>query len=367
MSKVDFVDSAMSILEAVQRGENPDDTVSVSAKLILRETTGKKTKNRDVYRALCEQNVASSISMDDMREFVVINALFEGTLTREDAIKVALDEFKKVDSVLSCYFFRYRENDRALVGHFCDKGESIIEEISFSKDKLLPDGLMKNDNGMLIFFSLAYKNEVYGYAALAVDTSYATFVNFKIEYLLSQVGQNINKLELYEKLFGISDVMSLYIKDPLTGTYNRRGFEQKISGLFNEDGSPKNELAVVSVDMDGLKYINDNFGHNSGDEAIKETARSIDSALNPGEFVARMGGDEFAVVLILSEVGRVGKFIRNVRNNIKKINQSGKYEFEIGSSIGTCELTKWHDVADCMNKADKAMYLEKKAKKKNRD
>ena len=367
MSKADFVDLAMGILEALQRGEEPDYEVAVSSKLILRESTGKEDKDRDVYRALCEQNVASSISMDDMREFVVINALFEGTLTREDSIGVALDEFRKVDSVKSCYFCRYRENDRVLSGYFVDKGENVVNDIPFPNGQLLPDGFRDEDKGTVIFFSLSYKNEVYGYAALVVDTSYATFINFKIEYLLTQVGQNINKLELYEKLFGISDVMSLYIRDPLTGTLNRRGFEQKISELFDEDGNARKDLSVVSIDMDGLKLINDNYGHNAGDEAIKETAKYIENALNPDEFVARMGGDEFVAILILSEVGREGKFIRNIRNSIRDINKSGKYEFEIGSSIGTCGLTRWHDVADCMNKADKAMYLEKKAKKKNRE
>ena len=367
MSNNDFVDSAMSILEALERGEEPDFNVSVSTKILPRESTGEEAKDRDIYRTLCEQNVAASVSMDDRREFVVINALFEGTLTREDAIKVALSEFNKVESVKSIYFCRYRENDRSLVGHFSDHGKEIIEDISFSNDKLLPEGFENDDSGLLMFFALAYKNEVYGYAVIVPDMSYTSYINFKIEYLLTQVGQNINKLELYEKLFGISDVMALYIRDPLTGALNRRGFEQKISKLFKENGEPYKELAVASIDMDGLKYINDNFGHNAGDEAIKEIANILDGALNPDEFVARMGGDEFAVILILTEVGRVAKFIRNVRNSIKKINQSHKYEFEIGASIGTCDIIKFQNVPECMNKADKAMYLEKKAKNKNRD
>ncbi len=367
MSEVDFVNSAMEILEALQRGEEPEYSVSVPARLIPRESTGKEDHERDVYRALCEQNVASSVSMDDMREFVVINALFEGTLTREDLIKASLDEFKKVDSVKSCYFFRYRENDRVMVGYYKDRGENVIEDVPFPNDRLLPDGIEEKDTGMITYFALSYKNDIYGYAALVVDTEHPMFINFKIEYLLSQVGQNINKLELYSKLFGISDVMSLYIRDPLTGVLNRRGYEQKLSGLFDKDGNAFKELAIISIDMDGLKYINDNFGHNAGDEAIKETANILDSALNPGEFVARMGGDEFVAILMLTEVGRVGKFLRNVQSNIRKINKSGKYEFEIGASIGTCGLTKWHEVADCMNRADKAMYLEKRAKNKSRD
>ena len=192
------------------------------------------------------------------------------------------------------------------------------------------------------------------------------FINFKVEYLLTQVAANMNKFELYEKLFGISDVMKLYITDPLTETLNRRGFEKKISEKFDKDGKMIKEIAVVSIDMDDLKIINDTYGHNAGDDAIKETATCIDQALNPGEFVARMGGDEFEVVLVLSEIGRVGKFIRNVRNNIRQINLSGKYPFELSASIGTCEVQDWHGVGESMKKADKAMYLEKKAKKKGR-
>ncbi len=181
-----------------------------------------------------------------------------------------------------------------------------------------------------------------------------------------KVGENMNKFELYEKLFGISDVMSLYIKDPLTGILNRRGFEKRLSEKFDKEGRMKKPLAIVSIDMDNLKTVNDTYGHNSGDDAIRELARCIDNALNSDEFVARMGGDEFEAVLVLNEPGRVGKFIRGVRNNMRTVNQSGKYPFEMGASIGTCDMTDWHGVGECMKKADKAMYLEKKAKKKGR-
>ncbi|MCR5701463.1 MAG: GGDEF domain-containing protein, partial [Lachnospiraceae bacterium] len=152
----------------------------------------------------------------------------------------------------------------------------------------------------------------------------------------------------------------------LTGLLNRIGFEKKITELFDKDGQRVCDLAIVSIDMDGLKFINDNFGHNSGDEAIKETSKCIYNALKSKEFVARMGGDEFVAVLILTDVGRIGQFIRSIRNNLKEVNEKGKYQFELSASIGTSELTDWKDFLECMSKADKAMYLEKKAKKKNR-
>ena len=79
-----------------------------------------------------------------------------------------------------------------------------------------------------------------------------------------------------------------------------------------------------------------------------------------------MGGDEFVAVLILTDVGRIGQFIRCVRTNLKDINEKKKYPYELSASIGTSELTEWNDLLECMSQADKAMYLEKKAKKKNR-
>ena len=334
--------------------------------LILKESTGDVNVERDAYKTLCLQNAETSVTMDDKREFVVINALFEGVLAKEPAIEVALDQMKSIASVKSCYFIKYGENDRVLVGYFADKGENKIGDINFSDDILLPEGMENEEHGTRIHFGITYKNEVYGYCILIVDTSVHEFINFKIEYLLTQIGQTINKLNLYSKLFGIADIMTLYIEDPLTGTLNRRGFEKKISDMFDKDGNLLKDIAVVSIDMDELKYINDTFGHESGDSAIREIAVCIEKALESCEFVARMGGDEFEAVLILSEPGRVGKFIRHVRANIREINLAEKYPFELSASIGTCDVTDWQTLAEAMKQADKAMYLEKKAKKKNR-
>ena len=361
-----LVDSAIETLESIVAGNRPELETYIPGNLILRESTGDVEVQRDVYAALCDLQAEVTVTTESAREYVMLSDLFEGALTKEAAKQLTLDQFRSVESVKSCYICRYRENDRDIAGYFTNRGEDHTENVEFSKDKLLPDGLEDDGKGMRIHFALAYKNEVYGYMVLVVDTEVPNFINFKIEYLLSQVGQNMNKFELYEKLFGISDVMSLYIKDPLTGILNRRGFEKKISEKFDKDGRAIKDLALVSVDMDELKFINDTYGHNSGDSAIKELAKCIDNALYAGEFVARMGGDEFEAVLVLSEPGRVGKFIRSVRNNIRDVNESGNYPFELSGSIGTCELNDWHEVAECMKKADKAMYLEKKAKKKNR-
>ncbi|MBR2549753.1 MAG: GGDEF domain-containing protein [Clostridiales bacterium] len=365
ISEETLANAAMELLEKIHANENTDLYVNVSGDIVFRESTGDEDTGRDVYQALRDLKVAKSNSIESMREYVLLSTDFEECLTRESLIKVTLENLRKFSSVKECYLCRYCENDRLLSGYI-DSNGAVGEAVSFPNDKLLPEGFLDDVNGTVIFLPVVNKNVVYGYAVLVVDTAENGFINEKIEFIFMQVGQVINKLDLYQKYFGIADIMDLYIKDSLTGLLNRKGFDKRITELFDKDRKKLYDLAVVSIDMDGLKYINDTFGHNSGDEAIKQIAKCVYNALNPKEFVARMGGDEFEAVLILSDVGRIGQFIRKVRTNIKEANAKGKYPFELSASIGTCELTEWGELVDCMSKADKAMYLEKKAKKKNR-
>ena len=358
--------SAMELLEKIHDKESPDLYVTVSGNIVARESTGDVDEGRDIYKAMRDLKLTKANTIDAMREFTVISALFDSALTGESAIHVTLDNLRAMHSVKSCYLCRYRENGRELVGYFKDKGDLYIVSDAFPNDKLLPEGFMDGHIGSYIFLPLSYSNVAYGYAVLDVDMTERFFINEKIEFIFLQVGQIINRLELYQKLFGIADIMDLYTKDPLTGILNRRGFETRLTELFDKNGNKLHDLAIASIDMDGLKEINDTYGHNTGDEAIKSLTRCIDNALKSGEFVARMGGDEFAAVLNTSEVGRVGQFIRAFRNGIREFNEKGNNPYELSASIGTCELTQWNELIECMNKADKAMYLEKKAKKKNR-
>ncbi|MEA2438940.1 MAG: hypothetical protein QOH76_364 [Thermoleophilaceae bacterium] len=86
--------------------------------------------------------------------------------------------------------------------------------------------------------------------------------------------------------------------DPLTGCLNRRGFEEQagdaIRAAASADGGM---LAVVLVDLDGFKQVNDTGGHAAGDEVLRQTAQRLASAARPGDLIGRLGGDEFAVLL----------------------------------------------------------------------
>ena len=366
ISEKEFAYSAMELLEKIHAKANPDIYVTVAGNIVPRESTGDQDPNSDVFKIIRDLKLSKHDSIEALRQFALITTTFDAALTREECIQVSLENLRELPSVQDCYLCSYRENNRELIGYFKDKGSISIMSEPFPNTELLPEGYLNEESGSHVFLPLSYMNMAYGYAVLRVEMTEHFFINEKMEFIFLQIGHLINKLELNQKLFGIADIMDLYIKDPLTGMLNRRGFETKLSKFFDKKGHKLNDVAIASIDMDELKYINDTFGHNAGDEAIRSLARCVDNALNPGEFVARMGGDEFAAIIILGEVGRVGQFIRTVRDNIRKINESGANPYELGASIGTCELTEWSDLIECMNKADKAMYLEKRAKKKHR-
>jgi diguanylate cyclase (GGDEF)-like protein len=86
--------------------------------------------------------------------------------------------------------------------------------------------------------------------------------------------------------------------DPLTGCLNRRGFEEQAGEAIRAAAAvDEGSLAVVLVDLDGFKQVNDTGGHAAGDEVLRRTAERLASAARPGDLIGRLGGDEFAVLL----------------------------------------------------------------------
>ena len=358
-----LADSALDTLEKILKNEDVDFYINVPGKLILRESTNDSEEDRDVIDAYKKLDIMKKTAFDVTRAFVILSSLYEDSITPESYHQITMENLIGLELFRKAYLCYFRENDRSVFGYFQEDKEIHLCDIAFPNDQLLPDEFLDTDSGIRIFLPIYYKNEVYGYGAFEVLPDTMEIVSEKLEFILLLLGQTINRTSLYNKLFAVSDVMDMYVRDALTGLFNRRGFEKNIAGYFDAGKNMKTPLAVASIDMDGLKHINDTFGHSSGDEAIKAISCCIKAAVNKNEFAARMGGDEFEVVLVLDSPGRVGQFIRTLRKLIKDANSDHDWPYVLSASIGTCELTNWEDLLECMNKADKAMYLEKKTKK----
>jgi diguanylate cyclase (GGDEF)-like protein len=133
--------------------------------------------------------------------------------------------------------------------------------------------------------------------------------------------------------------------DPMTGLLNRAGWEMATTDLLNRARTASGSVTVVALDIDGLKRLNDTYGHQAGDRRITEYARHWQQAAPRHAVLARLGGDEFAACIAATEPGPVDEFVSAIR----------KYTPEV--SLGTATRTGAHaNVAELYNLADAALY-----------
>ncbi|MGI9860591.1 GGDEF domain-containing protein [Moorella naiadis] len=148
------------------------------------------------------------------------------------------------------------------------------------------------------------------------------------------------------------------VTDSLTGLYNRRTFFRELDCRLERGDS----FAVAVLDLDNMKQINDNLGHQIGDEVLRAAARALKKATREKDIAARYGGDEF-VVLFAREGPRVEKFKARLKENLMaELPSTG--EIEVGLSTGVAYSPEdGEDARSLLSAADARMYAEKEAKK----
>ncbi len=150
--------------------------------------------------------------------------------------------------------------------------------------------------------------------------------------------------------------------DALTGLYNRGYFEEEMARLARSRRLP---ISVVVADVDGLKQTNDTLGHAAGDELLRQAARVMCSSFRQDDMIARIGGDEFAVLLPQSNATVAEDAIARVRQNMASLNQSGQLP-PLHLSLGTATASSGELLLETLTAADAAMYADKASRQKQR-
>jgi diguanylate cyclase (GGDEF)-like protein len=152
--------------------------------------------------------------------------------------------------------------------------------------------------------------------------------------------------------------------DPLTDTLNRRGFERELTRSLAHAKRYGTSAALLYLDLDGFKSVNDRHGHAAGDAVLKAVATVLARHVRSSDVVARLGGDEFAVLLWhLSEVDALGK-ARALEAAIDRTTATHTGTMlSVGASVGAAPLLPLDQPADVLDRADRAMYARKAARK----
>jgi diguanylate cyclase (GGDEF)-like protein len=158
-------------------------------------------------------------------------------------------------------------------------------------------------------------------------------------------------------------LMEMSTHDSLTGLRNRGFFEETLKQI---DLVKKNPVSILSADVDDLKKTNDNLGHEAGDQLLKRAAEVLTSVFRDADTVARVGGDEFVIVLPNTNDEQAQVIVERVREQIEKHNQSHTGQ-PLGISIGIATCEENHSLAEILRLADQHMYKDKATHKKNQD
>lgn len=147
------------------------------------------------------------------------------------------------------------------------------------------------------------------------------------------------------------------LRDQLTGLLNRRGFLLNAGNMLNDANNHGEELTFISVDLDGLKEINDIYGHLQGDRALVEAGRILSSVFRQG-VVGRMGGDEFAILIMGDGCDRLSE----MEKRLKELNETPGRLFKLGMSVGYATTMSGEklSISELMALADRSMYAQKR-------
>lgn len=159
---------------------------------------------------------------------------------------------------------------------------------------------------------------------------------------------------LNEELMLLQDHLQyLSTRDAMTGLFNRQYFEEEIRRLRNPRFGP---VSIIMIDVDGLKPVNDQFGHPIGDELLQTAARVLKSPFRETDMVARIGGDEFAVLLPQTTYEMARRRRDEILQEVNRHNQTSAGPV-LSLSVGVAtSLTEGHSLEDTIKRADDDMY-----------
>lgn len=246
-----------------------------------------------------------------------------------------------------------------------------------SLEQLIPDlSTMLRREDPVIFCPLHFLDLVMGYCAFQTDISHDSYekINSFMNAMNSSLG--IFHSQVHTKSINMqlksanSELEKLYVHDHMTGLLNRRGFYRQFHQQLKESSGKNMSIVIISADLDGLKHINDTFGHTEGDNAITTVGKALVSSAIQGEVCSRFGGDEFTVAGVIADSDSCyfDSFRFRFREYLHRYNSISHKPYQVESSIGFCiqPMDKNVDLDQMIKVADDRMYEDKIQRRKAR-
>lgn len=191
-----------------------------------------------------------------------------------------------------------------------------------------------------------------------IFTVYTVYQQLQIHRLRLNLNKQIEILGQIEER--TEEVYQLAVLDSLTGLYNRRSGERRLSEEISRSFRKARPLTILMLDLDDLKTINDTFGHPTGDQVIKQFAENLQKASRGSDISIRLGGDEFLVILPECKPDDVHLVLDRLE---RKSMESNGHSIDLQFSAGWTDYSPGESAESLIQRADAALYANKRARK----
>ena len=192
--------------------------------------------------------------------------------------------------------------------------------------------------------------------------------------LMANIGTQLGRVLERERarkaiLEQAEQVRSLSIRDELTGLHNRRGFLELARHQLRLAERMRRSVLLFFFDLNGMKPINDQLGHDEGDRALRDMAGVLRASFRASDIIARLGGDEFVALLPDADPSQIDLFVGRIELETAQRNVEPGRKYELSTSIGATgfDPSNPEPIEELLVKADSLMYEAKRARKKSRD
>lgn len=238
---------------------------------------------------------------------------------------------------------------------------------SVPRSELIPATDGCDSTGLYHFIPIHFGKRCLGY--MIVHNSPLPINNSMFETMCISISNSLENLRKVVCLeYAVNRLRTLYTMDTFCDIYNRNGFVQASGGIYADCVINKRKIMLMFIDLDGLKGINDTFGHDVGDSAIRNIADALRASCTDGEVYCRFGGDEFIVFAANADDAHAKKLTDKIQAYVRDVNEQGANPFTLSASIGhIISVPKPEDdIFRFVTAADKKMYIEKRKKKRSK-
>ncbi len=258
-------------------------------------------------------------------------------------------------------------------GYIAIEAETILEArekiLSEPIDVVLLDWELPDGNGIDLISDILSTSPV-GWLPIIMVTGHTEPEYFKIAIeagATDYITKPAKEIELLARIFSALRIKTLHdqlretaIRDVMTNLYNRRYMEERIEQEFQRCKRHKSLLSMAMIDIDKFKSINDTYGHEVGDQVIKQLAHELKTSFRKSDIISRFGGEEFVILFPETGITDATRILDRVRENVSKIEMKSDtdqiFHFTFSGGVAGGELDEVNSNHDLLKLADKNLY-----------